>query len=145
LEAEHIEVRLACEVRDHPLFVVPRDERERMLSGVLPPNSGQDDATLSQYVLRGELCHKCRSVYAALLASYNGDYLKILRHVQVERFYLSRRYQIGAVTIEPQVSVDAGSHQVTAGRSQANLPSALHNTALFTPHGPLVSANRGIV
>ena len=41
----------------------------------------------------GELCHKCRRIYNALLAAYNGDWLKVLRHVQVERFYLSRRYR----------------------------------------------------
>ncbi|MFN0062586.1 MAG: PrkA family serine protein kinase [Myxococcaceae bacterium] len=144
LESENVDVRLSCEVRDHPLFVVPREERQQLIAQAIP-NPKPDESDVAQYVSRGELCPKCRSIYTALLASYNGDYLKVLRHVQVERFYLSRRYQIGAVTIEPQVSVDAAVQQVTADRSQANLPPALHNTALFTPHGPLVAANRGIV
>ena len=33
------------------------------------------------------------------------------------------------------MSVDAAYHQVTADRTQANLPPALHNVVLFEPHG----------
>ena len=92
---------------------------------------------------RGELCHKCRKVYAALLAAANGDWLRVLRNVQVRRFYLSRRYLVGAVTVEPQMSADAAYHQISSDRSQANLPAALQNVVMFEPHGPLVNANRG--
>ncbi|HZX65637.1 MAG TPA: serine protein kinase PrkA, partial [Myxococcales bacterium] len=91
------------------------------------------------------LCHKCRQIYAALLQSYNGDVLKVLRHVQVERFYISRRYMIGSVTVEPQMSVDADYRQVTHDRSHGALPGALQNLALFEPYGPLVSGNRGVI
>src|SRR5256885_1960239 len=100
---------------------------------------------LSQAMLEGELCHKCRQIYAALLQSYNGDVLKVLRHVQVERFYISRRYMIGAVTVEPQMGVDADYRQVTHDRSHGALPGALQNLALFEPYGPLVAGNRGVI
>src|SRR5205814_1530574 len=36
-------------------------------------------------------------------------------------------------------------HQVTADRSMANVPAALHNVVLFEPHGALVNANRGLI
>jgi predicted Ser/Thr protein kinase len=100
---------------------------------------------LADWIVDGELCHKCRRIYNALLAASNGDWLRVLRHVQVRRFYLSRRYMVGAVTVEPHLSVDAAYHQVSADRSQANLPAALQNLVLFEPHGPLVNANRGIM
>jgi serine protein kinase len=143
LEMENVEVRISCDLRDHPLFVVPKDERRKMLEGAL--KGTKDEVVLSDYLLEGELCHKCRRVYTALLTAANGDYLKVLRHLQVERFYLSRHYQIGAVTVEPQMSVDAAYHQVAADRSQLNLPAALSNVVLFEPHGALVSANRGVI
>src|SRR5207237_4880830 len=95
--------------------------------------------------LEGELCAKCRQIYAALLQSYNGDVLKVLRHVQVERFYISRRYMAGAVTVEPQMAVDADYRQVTHDRSHGALPGALQNLALFEPYGPLVAGNRGVI
>ena len=93
LEGEQIDARLACEMKDHPLFLVPRGERQRLLADHCKPSG---DFQLAAGVMEGELCHKCRQIYAALLQSYNGDVLKVLRHVPVERFYLSRRYMIGA-------------------------------------------------
>ncbi|MGO8969195.1 MAG: PrkA family serine protein kinase [Myxococcaceae bacterium] len=146
LDSEQVDVRMACELRDHPLFLLPRPERRRLLEQALQSGAdGKTDLLLSEYVLEGELCHKCRRVYGALLAASGGDYFKVLRHVQVERFYLSRHYLVGAVTVEPQLSADASYHQVTADRSQTHLPASLHNVVLFEPQGPLVNANRGLI
>ncbi|MFZ5440738.1 MAG: PrkA family serine protein kinase [Myxococcota bacterium] len=144
LEAEDIEVRLTNPLREHPLFLIPREQRRKLLTEAL---TGQDldGATLPSYLVDGELSAPNKKIFDALLASYSGDWLKVLRHVQVERFYISRRYQVGTFTVEPQMSVDAAYHQLTADRTQANLPSALHSVVLFQPSGPLVSANRGLI
>src|SRR5947209_8499042 len=142
LEGEAVDARIHCELRDHPLYLVPRMERQRMLREATRPDPGFQ---LAQAMLEGELCHKCRQIYAALLQSYNGDVLKVLRHVQVERFYVSRRYMIGAVTVEPQMSVDADYRQVTSDRSHGALPGALQNLSLYEPYGPLVAGNRGVI
>ncbi len=140
LTADDIAVRIPNPVREHPLFLVPLVERKKLLDHALPK-----DFITSTYLLEGELSAKNRRIYDALLASYGGDWLKVLRHVQVERFYISRRYQVGTFTVEPQMSVDAAYQQVTSDRTQANLPPALHSVVLFEPHGPLVSANRGLI
>lgn len=148
LDGESIEARITCEFKDPPLFLVPRAERRRLLEHTRAAERGSDgegDFILSDYMLEGELCHKCRTIYAALLADANGDYLKVLRHVQVERFYVSRRYQSAAVTVEPQLSIDAECRQVAADRSHGALPQALQNLSLFEAGGPLVAGNRGIV
>jgi predicted Ser/Thr protein kinase len=149
LEADALDARLSCPMKDHPLLLVPREERRRLLDEYCRPTSregaGDSDFVLSDYLLDGEPCHTCRQVHDALLASYRGDWLKVLRHVQVERFYVSARYQRAAVTVEPQLSVDASHRQVTADRTVAALPPALHSLSLFEPQGPLVAANRGVV
>ena len=136
-------------MKDHPLLLVPREERRRLLEERCHPTAregaGETDFVLSDYLLDGELCHTCRQIHDALLAAYRGDWLKVLRHVQVERFYVSARYQQAAVTVEPQHFADAGYRQVTADRTTAALPPALHSIALFEPHGPLVAANRGLI
>jgi predicted Ser/Thr protein kinase len=142
LEGEQIDARITCELRDHPLFLIPRGERQRLLLERCKPDGSFQ---LAAGVLEGELCHKCRQIYAALLQSYAGDVLKVLRHVQVERFYLSRRYMVGAVTVEPQMSVDADYRQVTSDKSHGALPGALQNLSLYEPYGPLVSGNRGVI
>lgn len=147
LDIDNVAVRLQCDMKDHPLFLIPRAERKKLLAETLGHKSisGEGDFVASDYLLNGELCHKCGRIFSALLTVNGGDYLKVLRHIQVERFYISQRYQTGSFTVEPQMSVDAAYHQVTADRSQANLPPALQNLVLFEPHGALVSANRGIM
>src|SRR5512146_1703744 len=138
LDGEALDARLSCPMKDHPLLLVPREERRRLLhercrpapSGAAPElardGGGAPDFVLSEYLLEGEPCQLCRQVHDALLASYRGEWLKVLRHVQVERFYASARYQQAAVTVEPQHFVDAAVRQMTADRSVAALPPALH-------------------
>ena len=100
---------------------------------------------LSDYILYGELGHKNRQIYEALLARYQGDYLKVLRHVQVERFYVGRRYREAMVTVEPQLAVDARARQLTMDRSLTALPSMLQSLSLYEYSGDLVDANRGLI
>jgi predicted Ser/Thr protein kinase len=145
LDGEALDARLACPLKDHPLLLVPRQERVRFLEPLLARGEGSDEFVLSDYLRTGEPCHFCRQIHDALLGAYRGDWLKLLRHVQVERLYVSARYQEAAVTVEPQLTVDASYRQVTADRSAAGLPPALHAVSLLEPTGPLVAANRGLV
>ncbi len=149
LDGEALDARLSCPMKDHPLLLLPRPERRKMLEEACHPSSrdgaGDHDFVLADYLLEGEPCNFCRQIYDALMGAYRGDWLKVMRHVEVERFYVSSRYQQAAVTVEPQLSVDAGYRQVTADRTAAALPPALHALSLFEPHGPLVGANRGLI
>lgn len=152
LPADSIDARVPAEMHDHPMFLIPQEQRVELLKKLLPEpearqTDGMDDpqTTMSDYLRFGDLSYKSRKIYDALLASYDGDVQKVLNHVQVERIYLSKRYRRGLATIEPQMSVDARITQVTADRSLASLPKALQHTSLFEPSGPLVDANRGML
>lgn len=151
LGADQIDARIPAGMHDHPIFLIPRAQREELLKKLLPePAEGEPEfdeprTIISDYLRNGDLSHKSRKVYDALLASYDGDVERVLDHVQVERLYLSQRYRRGIATIEPQMSVDARIQQVTADRSLASLPKALQHTSLFEPSGPLVDANRGLL
>lgn len=144
LPAESINARVPSGMNDHPLFLLPQAQRQQLFAALLGGKE-HEDFTVSDYMRYGDLSHKSRCIYDALLASYDGDVRKVLNHVQVERFYPSRRYRRGLATVEPQMSVDARIQQVTADRSLASLPMALQHVALFDPAGPLVDANRGIL
>src|SRR5204862_7519703 len=87
----------------------------------------------------------CRQILARLFLTYYCVVLTVLRPVLVERFYLSRLYMICAVTVEPQMSVDADYRHVTADKSHGALPGALQNLSLYEPYGPLVAGNRGVI
>jgi len=116
-----IDARVRNELRDHPLLLLPASARRALLRDLL-----------------GEA-----TPLPALMA--DGDLSEVLRHVQVERFYISRRYRSGAVTVDPQLRVDAGARQVTSDRSLGALPPVLQNLSLFEAVGDLVDANRGVI
>lgn len=140
LDESQIEAKILCEVRDHPLLVLPVKTRQAFLAkafagGDAPP----------EHLWRNGLCHKCQQIFEALLSAYRGDLGKVLAHVQVERWSVSRKYRVAATTIGPQMAVDAKERQVTAPRSLAALPPSLQNVALFEPFGELVDAAGGLL
>jgi len=82
LEDELIESKITDEMRDHPLLLLPRGKRRELIAKRLAAaeRSGFKPA---DYFLRGDLSHRNRQIFEALLSSYHGDLGKVLRHVQV--------------------------------------------------------------
>ena len=143
LDEDQIDARLFIEIRDHPLFLLPVAQRRQMIEDLYP--KGDRSERPPEWLMRGRLSHKSQQVYEALLASYKGSLSDVLRHVQVERYFISQRYRTGAVTIGPQMSVDAGERQITADRSVAALPTSLKATTLFEAYGELIEAAGGLL
>lgn len=143
LTEEQIDSRLFMEVRDHPLFLLPHEQRQELVARLYSEAGAQEPPPA--WILRGSLSHKSQLVYEALLTSYEGSLTEVLRHVQVERYFISRRYRVGAVTLGPQLSVDAGERQVTADRNLGTLPSSLSSVALFEAFGELIDAAGGVL
>jgi predicted Ser/Thr protein kinase len=143
LAEDQIDARLFIEVRDHPLFLIPQEHRAALLQRLYREAAVEE--VPPAWILRGSLSHKSQQVYEALLTSYGGLLDEVLRHVQVERYFISRRYRVGAVTLGPQLSVDAGERQVTADRSLGALPSSLQAVTLFEAFGELVDAAGGLL
>ena len=147
LDESQVDARLPCEMGDHPLLLVPREARADLVKELRHGCEAEtcDDLAPSVYLAEGDLCPKCKMIFEALLTSYEGDYMRLLRHVQVERFYASRRYRQATSRVEPQLAADAQTRQVTADRSLSALPTALQSINLFELDGHLVQANRGVV
>jgi predicted Ser/Thr protein kinase len=144
LEDDEIDATLECEVRDHPLLLLPRDERVALMQRALD-DAGMRDYQIPDYFFRASLCHRCRQVADALTRTHKGDLKKVLAHVQVEPWALSRRYRRGLVEVGPQLTVDAGQRQVTADRNLGALPIELQNMTLFETFGPVIDAAGGIL
>ncbi|MCC7440944.1 MAG: hypothetical protein IT285_04900 [Bdellovibrionales bacterium] len=146
LPDEAVAARVPCEVRDHPLLLVPREHRLEVLQGLIGREKGAAACErLPVYLSKGDLCHRCRLVFDALMNSNGGDYRKVLKHVQVERFFFSRRYRKGLTTIEPQMHVDAHYNQLTLDKNISSLPPSLQSLNFFSLSGDLVDGNRGVV
>lgn len=144
LDDELVEAKISDEMRDHPLLLIPRDRREALIRSRLSDAIAKGFRP-ADLLLRGDLSHRNRQIFEALLSSYHGDLAKVLRHVQVERFFVSRRYRQAAATVEPQMAVDARTRQLTMDRSLASLPPALQSLTLYETQGELVDGNRGVI
>ena len=142
LPDDQIDAKLVVEVRDHPLFLIPLEERRALLDRSWPKDAPEPPC---DWILRGQLSHKSQQVFEALLSAHKGSYVEVLKHVQVERYFISQRYRVGAVTIGPQMSVDAGERQVTADRSLAALPASLQAVPLYEAKGELIDAAGGVL
>lgn len=141
-----ISARIPCDLKDHPLLLVPAEQRLAFLEKLVGAERARkiwDAAPI--YLAKGDLCHRCKQIAESLLAANGGDFRKVLMHVQVERFYFARRYRKGLVTIEPQMHVDAQYQQLTLSRSMGSLPASLQSLNLFTLTGDLIDGNRGII
>lgn len=145
LEGDQVEARITSPLRDHPLLLIPLKERREIFENLKKDEKLPKNFSLSQYLKNGQLSPRNQMIYEALLAHYKGDYGEVLRHIQVERYYISQRYRSSAVTIEPQMHVDAALRQVSADRSMSALPKPLNTLSLFEPVGALVDGNRGLL
>jgi predicted Ser/Thr protein kinase len=145
LDHEELQARLPCEQKDHPLLLLEREARLGFIGQLKESGHLNADFLTPEFLHKGELSHKNHKIFQALLAAYHGNLAEVLRHVQVERFYLSKRYRRGLATVEPQMGVDAYVRQVTQDQSVANLPAALHHVTLHEVVGPLADANRGML
>jgi serine protein kinase len=147
LEDSQISSKLLSEFKENPLFLIPMPFREKILRGFIASleNKKPEDVELPAHMLLSGLSKKNQLIFENLLAAYDGEVEKVLRHIQVERFFYSRQYRIGISTVEPQMSMDAQEKQLTMDRNIANLPAVLHNIRFTETVGEVVEANRGIL
>ena len=133
-----IDSRLTSELREHPLLLLPLQERRALLAKL-------DGDEVPDLIWNGQLGHKNQQVFDALITAYRGDLGRVLHHVRIERYTISRRYRVGAVTIGPQMAVDASERQISADRSLGALPASLSSLSLYETFGDLVDASGGVV
>lgn len=142
LSDESIDAQVSSDLKDHPLLLLSLKERQILFNQL---KEIDDKVKIPAILEQGDLSHKNRQIYDALLANYGGNLAEVLRHIRIERFYFSRRYKKALSVVEPQMSVDAFVRQVTSDQSLQLLPSSLRHLSLFEVMGPLVEANRGLI
>jgi serine protein kinase len=145
LEDTDISAILTSELKDHPLLLIPKKTRQKLIEKYLEDFPEQLQNVTNTYLYNGDLSKRNHLIYDALNKNYKGDVAQILKHIRVERIYIDKRYSTGAATIEPQLHVDAKIQQITMDRRLANLPPSLQSLNLFHMDGEIVLANRGIL
>lgn len=145
LEDREIAAILNSEFKDHPLLLFPIEQRRELIHELFKNKPKQLQTIKKTYLYNGDLSQRNKSIFDALLKNYKGNYLEVFKHIRVEKFYINKRYSSSAVTIEPQLHVDAQIHQITMDRRLASLPASLQSLNLFGHQGEVVLANRGIL
>jgi predicted Ser/Thr protein kinase len=133
--------KIVSELKENPVFLLPPVKRNAIVKDFLKTQENE----LPSFLTESDLSTKNRKIFEALLIAYHGDLEKVLRHVQVERFFFSSRYRSGIATVEPQMTIDAQDKQITMERHMQNIPPVLQNIRFFEPSGDLVDASRGFI
>jgi predicted Ser/Thr protein kinase len=141
LSEEEISCIIPSEMKDHPLLLLPIEVREQFFKDLDLP----EKFAIPKRLKDGGLSHRDQAIFQALLTSYHGDYAQVLKHIRVERFYLSKVYRSGLVSIEPQMHVDAQFQLLTMNKSLSNLPASLQGINFFSVTGDLPDSNRGMI
>jgi len=147
LDESEIASKIVSEFKENPIYLIPMPTREIWLRNWIAQQEAcsPDDVELPPNILLGGLSKKNQQIYENLVNAFDGDAGKVLRHVQIERFFYSRQYRVGMSTVEPQMSIDAQEKQLTMDKNLANLPTVLQNIRFYEAQGELVEANRGIL
>lgn len=145
LEDKEISAIMPSELKDHPLLLIPKEYRQKLIEEALQKDERLLASIRKSYLYRGDLSKRNRMIYDALLKNYKGKHQDVLKHIRVERFSISKRYSTAAVTIEPQIHVDARMQQITMDKRLQSLPPSLQSLNLFSLQGEAVLANRGVL
>lgn len=132
---DDITFKLVCAMKDSPILLIPKEERAKLLMsiGIERPHHLYD----------AELSQKGKEIFNQLVVNYKGDWRKVIRHIQVERFYFSKLFRKGLISIDPHPNADASTRPLNLERSY-RIPRILAMSSLYEPYGDLIDANRGI-
>jgi len=139
--------RVQSEFKENPLFLIPMPYRENFLRRILAKKQkiSPKKVIVPPHLLQNGLSKKNQEIFENLQHLYQGDLLKLYRHIQVERFFYSYQYRVGISSVDPQLSVDAHEKQITMDINYSKLPSYLQHTSFYESSGELVEANRGLI
>ncbi len=131
-------------MHEDPLVLIPRQARdalvERFNSGYQPEHRG------GQLRVFGEPDPFSRKIYEDLMAFYDGDWKKVMEHVQVRRIVLSEKDRVGIGTFQPKDEKNQDSTELTGDINYRKIAQygSDSDPRAFNFDGELNIANRGI-
>ncbi|MEM7131752.1 MAG: serine protein kinase [Chloroflexota bacterium] len=160
LEWETPDGQMACPMHEDPLHLVPTNARPKIVAELM--NGHQNGSTKENgsgshnadnngmgytTVIRGELCPACRHVYRSLMATYEGDWSKVIEHVRVKRLVLSEQDRVGIGTFQPKDEKNQDSTELTGDINYRKIAEygSDSDPRAFNFDGELNIANRGLV
>ena len=148
LKQDEIILTIPAAKNEMPIFLFDVEERKELIDlfikeGKLPEDFNRD------FVLMGKLdAMSDEKILNGLLKVYDKDLTKVLRHVQVVRWYFSSNGGKGSVMKYPTLAPNTFLRPITPEINWDALPpqilNALSSEGLFSQEGLLPKANHGI-
>ncbi|HEX5131156.1 MAG TPA: serine protein kinase [Candidatus Krumholzibacteria bacterium] len=132
-----------CPMHEDPLHLIPEALRDEVLASI---NERSADTSFPVSVV-GELCPACRFRFNELMLQYDGDWTKVVRHVEVRRLVLSEKDRIGIGTFQPKDEKNQDSTELTGDINYRKIAEygSDSDPRAFNFDGEFNVANRGII
>ena len=135
---EHID----CPMHEEPLHLIPLDIRDKVMESL---NEGLNEK--AKLVIEGDLCPSCRHTYKELLRKNEGDWTKVISHIQVRRLILSEKDRVGIGTFQPKDEKNQDSTELTGDINYRKIAEygSDSDPRAFNFDGEFNISNRGLV
>jgi len=133
---------MLCPMNEDPLKLIPEELRPKLLEDLNKGNKGRYKVQIT-----GDLCPACRYVQREFMKRYQGDWLKVMDHVKVQRLLLSEKDRIGIGTFQPKDEKNQDSTELTGDLNYRKIAiyGSDSDPRAFNFDGEFNIANRGIV
>jgi serine protein kinase len=131
-----------CPMHEEPLHLIPEDFRPEVQAKLNSVVEGS-----SRVMIEGELCPSCRFQFSELMDRYDGDWTKVIEHIQVRRFVLSEKDRRGIGTFQPKDEKNQDSTELTGDLNYRKIAEygSDSDPRAFNFDGEFNIANRGLI
>ena len=134
---------IPCPMNEEPLKLLPNDIRSRVLEDInskLPA----DDYNIK---IDGNLSPLSEFYQQMYLEKYNGDYMKVLDHIEIRRVTLSEKNRVGIGTFQPKDEKSQDATELTGDINYRKLAQfgSESDPRAFDFNGEFLIANRGMI
>ena len=129
-------------MHEEPLLLIPPEMRMSFLAEL-----NRDLTSDFKVSIKGELCPPSRFIFKKLLDKYDGDVLKVFKHVKVRRMVLSEADRIGIGTFQPKDEKNQDSTELTGDINYRKIAQygSDSDPRAFNFDGEFNIANRGMI
>lgn len=132
-----------CPMHEEPLHLIPNAMREEVEARI---NERMEEGS-EPVMIEGELCPSCRFQFNELMNRYDGDWTRVIDHIEVRRLVLSEKDRVGIGTFQPKDEKNQDSTELTGDINYRKIAEygSDSDPRAFNFDGEFNVANRGII
>jgi serine protein kinase len=129
-------------MNEEPLLLIPDEMRQQVIDSI---NKGQEGSY--RVNIDGELSPPSRFIFKHLMEHYDGDLMKVFKHVRVRRLFLSEADRVGIGTFQPKDEKNQDSTELTGDINYRKIAEygSDSDPRAFNFDGEFNIANRGMI